>query len=467
MNLRKKLSILALLSVFILTSGFGCKVQDKKVEEAMKPVTLKYWRVWDDQDAFEEIIANYNKVHSNIKIEYRKFRYDEYENELLNALAEDRGPDIFSIPNTWVKEYQNKIEPMPDSTTLAYPIIKGTLKKETFIELRTNKSLSIKDLKNSFVDAVYNDVVIKVEDSQTKAVKEKVFGLPLYVDTLAMFYNKDLFNNAGIAEPPLFWNKIFQEYVKKLTKQNAKGQIIQSGVALGGSTNIERAVDILSVLMMQNGATMMSGDQVTFNAIPREHEDQKYNPGLEALRFYADFASPSKEVYDWNKELDNSLNLFSQNKLAMMFGYSYHLPIIKADSPKLNFAVAKLPQIENSGQEVNFANYWLETVSKKSKNINEAWDFVQFATKADQAKLYLDKAKRPTALRSMVDKQIEDQELSPFVSQVLTAKSWYHGQDAVAAEQIMNEMIDEVVTGQDLIENIISIAARKVQQTVE
>lgn len=464
--MKKKILIISLILLFILTSGFGCKLQSADVQNAMKPITLSYWRVWDDQDAFNEVIANYQKIHPNISIEYRKFRYDEYEQELINALAEDRGPDIFSIPNTWIKKYENKIEPMPESTTMAYPVVKGTIKKETVVEMITNKTLTIKELKNNFVDVVNGDVVIGVNDEKTNISKEKIFGLPLFVDTLAMIYNKDLFNNGGVAEPPAFWNRIFQQYVKKLTKQNNKGEIIQSGVSMGGSTNVERSNDILSVLMMQNGAIMMNENgQVMFNMVPPGHSEQ-YNPGLEALRFYTDFSNPAKEVYSWNKDLDNSLKMFAQNNLAIMFGYAYHLPIIKADAPKLNFAVAKLPQIENSGQTVNFANYWVESVSKKSTHINEAWDFIQFITKADQVKSYLDKTKKPTALRSLVDKQIEDEDIGVFAEQVLTAKSWYRGKDASAEEKIMQEMVDGVNAGA-VIEESMNLAARRVQQTIK
>lgn len=465
----KKLIIISLIFVFLITAGFGCRLfQSQEITEAMKPITLTYWRVWDDQDAFDQIIADYNKIHPNIKIEYRKFRYNEYEKELLDALAEDRGPDIFSLPNTWIGGYQNKIESMPESITLAYPILQGAIKKELITQLRTNKSLTIKELKNNFVDAVYDDVVIKITDEKTKKTEEKIFALPLSVDTLAMFYNKDLLNNAGIAQPPTYWNKKFQQDVKKLTKQNTKGQIIQAGAALGGSANIERAADILSILMMQNGTVMADENgAVLFNQVPSGYERQKYNPGLEALRFYADFANPAKEVYSWNKELDSSLKMFAQNKLALFFGYSYHLPTIRAEAPKLNFAIAKLPQIEGNSQGVNFANYWVETVSKKSKYKNEAWDFIQFASKAEEVESYLNKTKKPTALRSLIDKQAEDLDVGVFAEQVLTAKSWYRGKNANAAEKIFSEMIDETVSGQGKIEEIISLAAKRIQQTMK
>jgi len=67
-------------------------------------------------------------------------------------LAEDRGPDIFSIPSSWLTEYQNKITPLPSKLSIIYPVTKGTLNKTVVNELITNPSLSLKDLKNNFVD---------------------------------------------------------------------------------------------------------------------------------------------------------------------------------------------------------------------------------------------------------------------------------------------------------------------------
>lgn len=456
----KKITILSLLIAFILTSGFGCKAPSADTKEAMTPLTLTYWRVFDGPDAFEEIITKYKALHPFITIEYRKLRYEEYEAELLNAMAEDRGPDLFSIQNTWLKKYQSKLEPMPDSITMAYPVVQGVVKKEVVPELRTTKSLSLKELKDNFVDAVSYDVLM--EDG-------KIYGLPLSVDVLAMYYNRDLFNNAGISQVPQYWNKEFLQTIKKLTKQDPKRGLIQSGVALGGHSNINRFSDILSVLMMQNGAIMMEGQTVLFNSVPAFIKNTGYNPGLEALRFYTDFANPTKESYTWNNELPNSLEMFISGNLAIMFGYAYDLATIKAQAPKLNFSIAKLPQIEgNPPTNINFANYWVEVVSKKSKHTKEAWDFIQFMTKAEQAQSYLDKTKKPTALRSLVEKQKTDDELGVFADQVLTAKSWYKGKNVQAAEEAIKEMINSTLTNNTIekIRDIINTGASKVQQTV-
>ena len=452
----KKIIAFSLLLIFVLTAGFGCKTTNTATKEASEPITLTFWQAFDDSDAFTEIIAKYQALHPNITIEYKKFRYEEYENELLNAWAEDRGPDIFAVQNTWIKKYQAKITPMPAEITMAYQVETGTVKKETVTQLKTVKSLTTRELKNNFPDIVSSDVIL--EDGN-------IYGLPLSIDTLVLFYNRDLLNSAGITNPPLYWNKEFQQNVKKLTKQDPKKGIVQSGVALGTSKNINRFSDILSVLMMQNGAVMTNGNQITFQAMP-ETMTGNYNPGLEALRFYTDFANPNKEVYCWNNDMPNSLEAFTSGSLAMFFGYSFNIEQIRAQSPKLNFGIAKLPQIEGNSLEVNFANYWVDTVSKKSKHPNEAWDFIQFLTKEENAKLYLAKTKKPTALKSLISSQKDDEDLGVFAEQILSAKSWYHGKSISNAESAIGEMIDAALATPDMIQEILSNGANKVQQTI-
>src|SRR3989344_912354 len=320
-NMRRLLPLLLILPLL----GLSCtKGVSQAVREASRPVTLKYWRVIDDADAFDEIIRAYRAIHPHVTIEYRKFRLEEYEDELLNALAEDRGPDIFSIHNTWMRGYQSKILSLPDTISIPYRTVEGSIKKEVVWTLKTEKTLRIKDLKTKFPDQVAEDVVLKEADSQGN-VKDKIFGLPLSVDSLALFYNKELLNAAGLAKPAEDWST-FQTHVKKLTKQDSSGNITQSGAAIGGSSNVERSSDILSVLMMQNGAPMTDATgYATFNKTPAGLEDRTTAPGIEALTFYTDFASPQKEVYTWTENMPNSLDAFIQGKTAYFFGYAYHI----------------------------------------------------------------------------------------------------------------------------------------------
>ncbi|TAL19134.1 extracellular solute-binding protein [Patescibacteria group bacterium] len=450
----------------LLTAGLGCKGASPELARATKPVALSIWGVFDDQDAYDQVINDYRVSHPYVQIQYRKLRPEEYEQELLNALAEDRGPDILMLRNSSPRAWQTKLEPMPRQVTVAELVTQGTVKKEQVFELHQKNTPSLRGLQAVFPDQVIRDAVLEVEEQTGPTAVEKVkriYGLPLSIDTLALYWNRDLLNAKGIAEPPTDWTAI-QQAVKKLTKLEGT-EVVQSGVAAGTAKNVERPTDILSLLMMQNGTLMTDeGGSVAFNTRPPGAAEREFPPGIEALVFYTDFANPTKEVYNWNDSLPNSLDAFVAGKSAMFIGYQYHLPLIRARAPKLKFGVAPAPQIAGN-PEVNFANYWLYAVSKKSKNKELAWDFLISLASEKEAKKYLAATGKPTALRSLIQDQIEDVNLGVFAGQILTAQSWYRGYDVAAAEQAFKDLIDQTLAGGKP-EDIMSVAASRVQQTL-
>lgn len=450
---RPSIIALCLIASVLITTGFGCKSPSRAVQERMQPITLEYWRVWDEEDAFAPLIAAYQQEHPNITIKYRKFRYEEYERQLLEAFAEDRGPDIFSLPVGWARRYEARITPMPAETTITYQRLKGTIKKEIVYELETSPTPNLRKIRDIFPDTVASDIVIK----------DQVYGLPLALDTLVLYYNKDLYNAAGLAEAPTTW-ETFQTAVQKLTRYDARGAIVQSGAAIGTGTNVAASPDLAAVIMMQNGARMTTDDgRVIFGGSTRD-----INPALQALSFYRDFADPTKNVYTWSKSQNNSLESFIAGKTAMMFGYSYHLPTIRTRAPRLNLGIAPIPQLSPSSP-VNQANYWIETVAKKTAHPDEAWDFIiAMTTNPKRAQLYLDATSQPTALKSLIAQQQENEDLHASVSQVLTAKTWYRGRDPLAMETVFRDMLDRLVdaTTDDEIGTIIRTAIEKINQTL-
>lgn len=464
--------VIASLVFGLSLAGAGCtKGPDAATVKAMEPKILNIWAVIDDMDVYGPLIQAYNAAHPQITINYRRLRNEEYESALLNALAEDRGPDIFMVHDTWVGKYLPKIAPMPASTQMAYRFAQGSSTNRSYTyELHNEKSLTLKQLKEDYSDAVANDAIRRINTAKEGAaplLEDKVVALPMSVDTMAMYVNKDLLNAAGIPTIPDTWDK-FQATIPRLIKIDGSGKILQAGTAMGLAANVERATDIMSILMMQNGAEMTSGDGYpTFAFLPSSLSgSREVTPGLQALNFYLDFANPDKEIYTWNADMPNSLDAFTQGRVAYFFGYSYHLPTIKTRAPKLNLAIAKLPQIEGN-PVVNYANYWLWTVSKKSKNTDVAWNFINFITQQDNEKQYLDLAKRPPAHKALIDKYLEDESLGVFASQILTSRSWYKGADATAMEKALSTMIgDGAVTKPEDRNRILLIAQDKVGQTM-
>ncbi|MEI8342727.1 MAG: extracellular solute-binding protein, partial [Verrucomicrobiota bacterium] len=278
-------------------------------------------------------------------------------------------------------------------------------------------------------------------------------------------YNKDLFSAAGIADPPKDWDT-FSKDSAKLTKLSTEGAVLQSGAAMGTSANIDRSVDILSLLMMQSGAQMTDEfGAATFQDMPAGMTAVN-PPALTAVRFYTDFANPTRTVYTWSPTMPNSFEAFATGKTAMMIGYNYHLPLIKARAPKLNFDVSNVPQLQEHGG-INFANYWLYTVAKKSKNPDGAWSFIQFLTNPQYVGAYLKATNKPPALKALAVLDSDDPYLPFWNSQILSARSWYRGVNPVAAEDVMKTLIDTYLTGgfTDLLEPI-NLASEKVTQTI-
>lgn len=459
---QRSIILFVLLLTVLPLLGLRCKPQ---VEA--KPVKLTYWRVFDDPDSMSEIVAAYRQIHPNVTIELKKIRYEEYEQLFLEALAEDRGPDIFSLHNSWIGKYQSKITPLPKTVTLPFQSIQGTFKKEKITEMKTIATITPAAVRKNFLDVVADDVIrnVKVEGGKTE---EQILGLPLSVDTLVLFYNKDILNAAGIATEPKNWDEFLRD-VTRITKFDEEGNIIISGASLGTASNIPRFNDILSALMMQNGAIMTDANNyATFHLVPPTAQDKTSRPGIEALRFYTDFASPSKEAYSWNATMPDALKEFTTGKTAFFFGYAYHIPTIKSQAPQLKWAIAPLPQVNAEHNNVNIANYWVETVSKKTKHPDEAWDFIQFAASAEQAEKYLNKTSKPTALRALVEKQQNIPELEPFAGQLLTAKSWYRGRDAGAMEKAMADMVTGALVAVEpgKLEEAVNLAIQRINQTI-
>ncbi|MCC6563773.1 extracellular solute-binding protein, partial [Candidatus Uhrbacteria bacterium] len=395
-----------LLGVVVLLSlaGQGCtRALSPETQTAARPVTLRLWAVIDDFDIYQQAVTAFRRDHPNVSIDYRRLRIEEYESELLNALAEDRGPDIFLIHNTWTNKYSTKIVPMPRTTRTAYRVTTQGLKKETTWELRSEPTISLKEFRDSFADAVSYDLLRNVKiaaEGQPGDFQDRPMGVPIGLDTLALYYNKDILNAANIPTPPENWTQ-FADQVRKITRLDSQGNILQSAAAIGTAYNVERSIDILTALMLQNGTEMATADGgPSFHRMPVALQASREEPpSYQATTFYTDFANPTKDVYTWNANQPASLDAFIQGRTAFFFGYSYHYDTIRSRAPRLNLGLSQLPQIEGNPAK-NVANYWYWAVSKKSRNQDVAWRFLNSLTDAETAKTILTNAHRPAARKS-------------------------------------------------------------------
>jgi multiple sugar transport system substrate-binding protein len=417
----------ALLSLVFFASG--CSLFGGSTTSSTK-VSLTMWGLFDTSDAIQPFITAYEQAHPNVTIVYSEKSVTTYENDLLNALAVPASaPDIIIIGNNWLPKYEDKLRP---ATAAEY---------------------TVKDYENNFADVAAGDFIANGE----------VYAAPLSTDTLALYYNKDILGSAGIAQPPQTWADLAADS-QKISRMDSTGYFTRSGIALGTSTNVNRAQDIMYDLMLQTGTVPYTSDdsqstidQAGANGIGNASQ----YPGAQALSFYTSFANPSSPNYDWNAKSNYSTDAFANGQLAMMYGYYYDESTILQKSPNLNFGVAPVPQPTLGQNLVNYSNYWGYGVTQQSKNPNWAWDFIKSMTTKASLDGYYKLNPQPASRKDGIAEQVNDPVLSVFSSSTLTSKNFYKVDDQ-GVDAIILSMIDDVTLRNVSVTTALSTAAQKI-----
>ena len=407
------LIVIFLILIFI---GVIPGLQGKKSPQTVK-AELQFWGFSDTAQVYENAFNNFKKIYPSVTIKYRSFAApEEYETAVLEALAAGKGPDIFMIPNADLLRNLNKIVPIPPKTK------------------NTSVDFSILQLRQLFPQTVEQDFVSKGD----------IYGLPLSMDTLTLIYNRNFLNQAGVPLPPENWEE-FKNLMPKLTKKDQNKNIVKAGAAIGGSNqNIDKATDLLYALMLQfmepAGKKIVSRDLKSVGIASKESVD--------ALNFYTSFANPKNEFYTWNNLMLNSIDFFAEEDLGIIFNYATAIPEIKKRNPFIDIFVAPFPQPKGASKAINYPNYWGYVVSRQSKYQTIAWQFIiNLTTDPGNVKNYIEKTKKPPALLSAINQNLNHPELNVFAKQALTATSWPKI-DSAAADQFFSEAIELINSNQ-------------------
>ncbi len=391
-----------------------------------EPVTLEFWGLYDDLSVWQSVFNAFKKENPSISFNYTQMDPETYEQALLEALASGKAPDIIMFHSSWLPKHGNKISPLPQTM------------------------MSLRDFQEIFIDIATIDFI----------AGNQIYALPVWTDVLVMVYNKDLFNTSGIATPPKDWDE-FVKAVAKLRKLDKFGNLTKSGAAIGAANNVNSSADILSLLMLQSGAKMISddGNAAAFDSSILVN-GSIYSPGESALRFYTDFSSPKSSAYSWSALLPNSFDAFTSGQTAIIFDYALNIDKIKQKSPNLRFGVAGVPQLKGASKSVNYGDFWGYSVSSASKNSEIAWKFLVFLTTRDINKYFSEKTLRPAARRDVLSEELSSPDLGVFAEVALSATNWYRV-DPAEVERIFKEMINSVVLqGEKPAEAVREAAAR-------
>ena len=311
-------------------------------------IKLEYWQVdfqgWDTGIA--AAIDMFEAENPNIDITHVPISYDEINEKIAVMVPVGEGPDLvnpfFGWVPLWVKS--GFLAPLPEDLFPKSEVL------DTFMPV---------------VDAMYVDGVL--------------YGLPFNQSNWAIWYNVDMFEEAGITKLPENFEELRQAAIA-CTKRAADGTMEVAGyyVEFGTQEHI-----LWKVLARKNGQEIFSEDlrTVTWNDSPI---------GAEAFKWLTDLVTVDK-VMDVGFG-EGPGQSFMTEKACMRLGSPGNLPVIRATNPELNFDAFPLPKGTSSDPNIaslNQSQYWSINVTTKAvqdpKRAEAAYKFMRFLMRPEVA----------------------------------------------------------------------------------
>ena len=200
----------------------------------------------------------------------------------------------------------------------------------------------------------------------------KTWGVPFQRSTVVMFYNKDLFKDAGLDpnKPPQTWAEL-KAAAGKLTRKDASGKVTQWGVQIPSSGF---PYWLFQTLTTTNGAILANeaGTQVKF-------DDPKV---IEALQYWVDLGKAGVHppgVVEWGTTPKD----FFEKKVAMMYTTTGNLTNVKKNA-KFDFGVAMIPGHTQKGSPTGGGNFYIFKKATPAQQ-EAAFRFIKWITQPERA----------------------------------------------------------------------------------
>jgi multiple sugar transport system substrate-binding protein len=375
---------------------------------------ITFWQFWD-LAAVEELVRAFEAENPGIRVEVEQLTWKSGLQKIQAAVASGTQPDLCELGSTWVPRFSHS----------------GVLEDMT-------------DIYNSVADSFLMWDSAKWEG--------RVYGLPWLQGSRVLFYNKALFNQAGLdaAAPPQTWDELL-DASKKI--QALAPDIYGFGLNLG-----ERYVlykKFMAFAWGNNGRILDDDGTVVFNS----------DENLEALNFYLELAKYSlkekQEVFD---------HQFKMGKLGMQVSGAWNINNYATEAPDLDYGVTLVPKpSHDKGAHASFAGAELLVIFRKSKHKNEALKLARFLQSYPRAKeiSLAERSVFPASKRSLWDAAfLRDDKVKVFVRQALTSRSAPAHPGWIEMEDVINRSIEEVLYGRVDPEQALNGAAAKLHEIV-
>lgn len=380
---------------------------------------------------FSDAIDNITTDNRDLKLTYSQKKSETYQQDLIEAFANDRAPDLFIITPDMIKKNSSFIYKIPYAS---YP---EKIFTDTFIDGAT----------------IYID-------------KEGISGMPLLVDPMVLYYNKDILSNEGIVDPIKTWDQLFP-LNSVLTKRDNIGTVSQSMIALGQYSNVTNAKDILATLLIQNDNPIVSRVGTGFTPVLSSNPSKlSVSPAEAVLKFFVEFSNPADSTYSWNRSLPNSVDMFTLGKLAFYIGRASELFKIQSVNPNLSFNVAQIPQIKDSNIKRTMGEIYAVSVSKKSRNLAGAVAVTRSINQDNNAKAISISASLPPVLRTLISQKPADNPyLYTFFNSALISRSWLDP-NKKESDLIFKGMVENILSNTLSVNESINKAQGQLEQLI-
>ncbi len=381
---------------------------------------------------FTRIIEKTSLYNSKqIKVIYVEKNPSTFDRDFVEALAAGVGPDLFILPHDKIYKQKNKIILIP------------------------YKSFSERLFKDSFIEGaeIYLD-------------REGIIALPIMVDPLVMYWNRSIFTDARITQPPKYWDE-FYALAKDISIKDGALNISRSLVSLGEYKNVTNAKEIIATLMMQAGAPIVKREGDTIRIVMNESSCPKLilPPAEAAVNFYTEFSNPVKPFYSWNRSMPLSATYFLSGDMALYFGFSSEIFDIQKKNPNLNFDLAAVPVSREPGSadckiNVSYAKFYGLAISRGSKNSNAAFAVASILSSNQGISAIAEVLNMPPVRRDLLSQKPTKAYQSVFYDSAILSKAWLDP-DPEATSDIFSRMIDGITSGRERTSTAVSRASRE------
>ena len=328
--MKKTISALLISTVALasLTAGGG-----PESETGGGPAELEFWTMQLSptfDDYIEGVIRDFQSTHPQVSINWIDVPWGDMETRILTAASAGD---------------------MPDIANMNPPFAQKLAQLGALLDMDEYAS----DVKERYFQGSW----------RANSFEGKTFGLPWYLTTPVLFYNKDLFIQAGLdpESPPRTYEEVFTyaETIRKATGKYGYMPVLSNHAAM---EELEKA-----------GVSLFSDD---------------FNEADFARKAVVDFVNRYKTMMEndiipgesLNEGTGTAIQMFSAGEVAMFNGGTSHAGMIQSNSQDTYGVTGVGPQPVGPGGKTNVAVMNI-AVSASTPHPEPALEFAKFITNAE------------------------------------------------------------------------------------